>query len=102
MGGIGQNILREIREDGDEEYWSTNKPIKEILEKLAKEEKDREEESKQETCKENLHVEISDEEIENAWEEFRIHNPNTVGGFQDQYASFSFAIKWYKERLKNK
>jgi len=44
--------------------------------------------------------EISDEEIDNAWEEFRIQNPNTVGGFQDQYESFSFAIKWYREKLK--
>jgi len=47
MGGIGQNILREIREDGDEENW-VGKPIKEILEKLAKEEKDREEKDKEE------------------------------------------------------
>ena len=44
MGGIGQNILREIREDGDEEYWFTDKPIKEILEKVAKEEKEAEKE----------------------------------------------------------
>jgi len=46
--------------------------------------------------------EISDEEIENAWEMFRIQNPNTVGGFQDQYASFLFAIKWYREQLKQR
>ena len=44
--------------------------------------------------------EISDEEINNGWEEFRIQNPNTVGGFKDQYESFSFAIKWYREKLK--
>jgi hypothetical protein len=46
--------------------------------------------------------EISDEDINNAWEMFRIQNPNTVGGFQDQYASFCFAIKWYREQLKCK
>jgi len=51
MGGIEQNILREIRESGDEEYWFTDKPIKEILEKLAKEEKDREEKDKEENKK---------------------------------------------------
>jgi hypothetical protein len=44
--------------------------------------------------------EISDEEIDNAWEMFRIQNPNTVGGFQEQYASFLFAIRWYREQLK--
>jgi hypothetical protein len=44
--------------------------------------------------------EISDEDINNAWEMFRIQNPNTVGGFQDQYLSFCFAIKWYREQLK--
>jgi hypothetical protein len=46
--------------------------------------------------------EISDEEIDNVWEMFRIQNPNTVGGFQEQYASFLFAIKWYREQLKTK
>jgi len=45
--------------------------------------------------------EISDEDINNAWEEFRIQNPNTVGGFQDQYLSFRFAIEWYKEKLQS-
>jgi hypothetical protein len=45
---------------------------------------------------------ISDEEIDNAWEEFRVQNPNTVGGFQDQYDSFLFAIKWYREKIKLK
>ena len=44
--------------------------------------------------------EISDEDINNAWEMFRIQNPNTIGGFQDQYASFCFAIRWYREQLK--
>jgi predicted metal-dependent phosphoesterase TrpH len=43
--------------------------------------------------------EISDKEIDSAWEMFRIQNPNTVGGFQDQYLSFCFAIKWYREHL---
>jgi hypothetical protein len=43
--------------------------------------------------------EISDEDINNAWEIFRIQNPNTIGGFQDQYLSFCFAIKWYREQL---
>jgi hypothetical protein len=47
-------------------------------------------------------TEISDEDINNAWEMFRIQNPNTIGGFQDQYLSFCFAIKWYREQLKNK
>jgi hypothetical protein len=47
-------------------------------------------------------TEISDEEIDNAWEMFRIQNPNTVGGFQEQYASFLFAIKWYREQLKQR
>ena len=46
--------------------------------------------------------EISDEEIDSAWEIFRIQNPNTVGGFQDQYLSFCFAMKWYREQLKLK
>ena len=44
MGGIGQNILREIRED--EDNW-VDTPIKEILEKLAKEENDKEEKDKE-------------------------------------------------------
>jgi hypothetical protein len=47
MGGIGQNILREIRESGDEEDL-VDTPIKEILERLAKEEKDKEEKDKEE------------------------------------------------------
>ena len=37
MGGFGQNILREIREEGDEAAWADT-PTKEILERLAKEE----------------------------------------------------------------
>ena len=36
MGGIGQNILREIREEDDWKNWADT-PIKEILEKVAKE-----------------------------------------------------------------
>jgi len=51
MGGIGQNILREIRESGDEEDW-VDTPIKEILERLAKEKKDKEEKDKEEKDKE--------------------------------------------------
>jgi predicted transcriptional regulator len=47
MGGIGQNILREIRESGDEEDW-VDTTIKEILERLAKKEKDKEEKDKEE------------------------------------------------------
>ena len=48
MGGIGQNILREIRESGDEAYWAHRPTIKEILEKLEKEEKEKEEKDKEE------------------------------------------------------
>ena len=40
MGEIGQNILREIRESGDEADWADT-PIEEILERLAKEENDK-------------------------------------------------------------
>ena len=47
MGGIGQNILREIRESGDEADWDDT-PIEEILERLAKEENDKEEKDKEE------------------------------------------------------
>ena len=46
--------------------------------------------------------EISDEEIEKVWEDFRIENPNTIGGFQDQYKSFLYGIQWCKEQLKKK
>ena len=47
-------------------------------------------------------TEISDFEIDDAWQEFRTQNPNTIGGFQDQYVSFLYAIKWYREQLKQK
>ena len=53
MGGIGQNMLREIRESGDEADWAHRPTIKEILEKLEKEEKDKEEKDKEENKKQS-------------------------------------------------
>lgn len=45
MGGIGQNILREIREDDDWKNW-VDTPIEEILEKVAKENAKKEKEKR--------------------------------------------------------
>ena len=40
-----------------------------------------------------LEKDKQDKEFRELWEQFRIENPNTVGGFQEQYVAFDWLFK---------
>jgi hypothetical protein len=45
---------------------------------------------------------LGEVDVERHWEEFRIANPNTVGGFQEQYISFLYGYNQALEDNKEK